>query len=488
MQLNLKSWKQLNTMIEIKYTANKQQLQICCDNNSLLAIREHFSVANPAYQRNQRFSQARLYALTPSGKFELGLLDHIKTYLIEHSINFKVEDDVEADFNNGFQNPQIVKYKDLSYREHQEKSIFNALKKGKGVVLIPTAGGKTLAIAGLIESIRLNLNKPDALAMVIVPSLQLVEQTYKDFQEYGLKKLTKWSGDNKPDFNATTIIAGNQILLSNKTDLSVLDDVEILIVDETHVLKKNNEINKILKFIKTNFKFGFTGTMPPNLIDQWNIIGKLGPVVYQEKTEDLKNKKYVSDFRIIILNLKHQKIPHISVNLTKPAEAYQQEIDFLMQNERRNEIICNLANRLNQNTLIMVDRIEHGIVVENKLKNICEENRPIYFIRGLTEMEERERIRKLMDGRNDVIVVAISKIFSTGINIPNLHNIIFASAGKAKIKIMQSIGRALRLHPTKNIANIFDVADNTKYGKIHVSERKKLYTSENFNYEEKEIT
>ena len=125
MQLNSKSWKRLNIMIEIRYTANKQQLQICCDNSSLLTIREYFSVANPAFQRNQRFSQARIYALTPSGKFELGLLDHIKTYLIEHSINFKVESDVEADFNNGFQNPQIVKYKDLPYREHQEKSIFN---------------------------------------------------------------------------------------------------------------------------------------------------------------------------------------------------------------------------------------------------------------------------------------------------------------------------------------------------------------------------
>ena len=280
----------------------------------------------------------------------------------------------------------------------------------------------------------------------------------------------------------------NNISILIKKILNLKINLDILIVDEAHILKKNNEINKILKFIKTNFKFGFTGTMPSSLIDEWNIIGKLGPIIYQEKTEDLKNKKYVSDFRIIILNLKHQKTPKTSINLTKPAEAYQQEIDFLMQNERRNEIICNLANKLNQNSLIMVDRIEHGIIVENKLKNICNQDRPIYFIRGLTEMEERERIRKLMDNRSDVIVVAISKIFSTGINIPNLHNIIFASAGKAKIKIMQSIGRALRLHPTKSMANIFDVADNTKYGKIHVSERKKLYTSEKFNYEEKEIT
>ena len=100
---------------------------------------------------------------------------------------------------------------------------------------------------------------------------------------------------------------------------------------------------------------------------------------------------------------------------------------------------------------------------------------------------EREKIRKLMEEKDNIVAIAVSKIFSTGINIPNLHNIIFASAGKAKIKIMQSIGRALRLHPTKTMATIIDVADNTKYGKIHLNERLELYTKEKYNYEKKEI-
>jgi len=475
-------------MVEIKYTGNnKQQAQLICENSILLAVREYFSASNPAYRRNRSFSQARIYAITPSGKFDVGLLEDIKTYFDTNQIKVKIDEDLFQNYYNGFEKSEIFRFTLMEYREHQEKSIINALKKGKGVILIPTAGGKTYVIAGLIESIRLNLKRPDAKALVLVPSLQLVEQTYKDFEQYGLKSLTKWSGDNKPNFESKTIIAGNQILLSEKTDLSILSKIDILLVDECHVLRKNNEINKILRFINTNFKYGFTGTLPTDKIDQWNIFGKLGPIIYQEKTKDLKDKKYVSNFRIIILNLKHGNIPKFSINLNKPAEAYQQELDFLLQNERRNEIICKLSKKLSQNTLIMVDRIEHGVVIENMLKNLCEKNRPIYFIRGLTEMEERERIRSLMDKRNDVIIVAISKIFSTGINIPNLHNIIFASAGKAKIKIMQSIGRALRLHPTKTIASIFDVADNTKYGKIHIEERKKLYNSESFNYEEKNI-
>ena len=133
----------------------------------------------------------------------------------------------------------------------------------------------------------------------------------------------------------------------------------------------------------------------------------------------------------------------------------------------------------------MVDRIDHGDILINNLKKLT--TKQCYYIRGSTEIEERENIRKIMNEKNDTIVVAISKIFSTGINIPNLHNIIFASAGKAKIKIMQSIGRALRLHPTKIKANIFDIADNTKYGKIHLKERIKLYNLEKFIYEEKKI-
>lgn len=473
-------------MIKIGLVPSKKQGQIDTDPSTLSLIREKFSIANPAHRRNTRFVPARLYAITPAGKFEIGMLKNIVTYIESNQYEYTIDDELNKKFNVGFDDPIIKKYC-LIYRDHQDKSINAALKQGRGVVCIPTAGGKTLIMAGIIESMRLSMYKPNAIALVLVPSIQLVEQTAKDFEDYGMIGVTKWSGNNTPDPEATTIVAGTQILLSDKSDLSILDKVDILLVDETHGLRKGNEINNVLNQIKTNYRFGFTGTMPTSLIDQWNIIGKIGPIIYQEKTLDLKEKKYVSDFKIIILDVKHNILPRINHNPSKPSEAYEGELEFLMNNDRRNEIICNLANKLKNNTIIMVDRIEHGILLEKKLKNVCDSERPIYFIRGSTEMEERERVRTLMEERNDVIVVAISKIFSTGINIPNLHNIIFASAGKAKIKIMQSIGRALRLHPTKSMATIFDISDNTKYGKRHLTERELLYASENYNYEKKTI-
>jgi superfamily II DNA or RNA helicase len=471
-------------MIRLK-TFNKHA-QIETDLQTLEVIRTQFSVANPAYGRGSKFAPARLYAITPSGKYDIGLTDDIIAYLDANQILYSIEDFLFQKMNIGFSDPIIKKYS-LIYREHQDKSIKAAIKKGRGVIIIPTAGGKTLVMSSIIESLRLNMNNPNALALVVVPSLQLVTQTTKDFEDYGMKNVTKWSGDNIPDESASTIVAGTQILLSNKTDLSILNDVKILLIDETHGLRRGNEINKIFNLINTNYKFGFTGTMPSSPIDQWNIIGKIGPIIYEEKTKELKQKKYISNFKIFILNISHQNIPNIFRNVTKPAEAYNNEINYLMNDIRRNEIIAKLANKLTNNTIIMVDRIDHGLNIELALKQLCGDKRPIYFIRGSTEIEERENIRKLMEERNDIIAVAVSKIFSTGINIPNLHNIIFASAGKAKIKIMQSIGRALRLHPTKTMANIFDIADNTKYSKIHLKERKRLYETEKYQYEEKNI-
>jgi hypothetical protein len=472
-------------VIELNLLNNKQG-EIVTDVNTLSLIRNKFSIANPAHGRGGRFTPARLYAITPSGRFDVGLFDNIKAYLESEQLFYKIDSSLEKTINVGFQNPTIKQYS-LTYRDHQDLSIKAALKKGRGVVVIPTAGGKTLIMSGIIESIRLSIGKPNAKALVIVPSLQLVTQTAKDFQEYGMDNVTKWSGDNIPDPDATTIVAGTQILLSDKTDLSILDDIDVILVDEVHGLRRGNEINKIFQLVNCSYKFGFTGTMPPSLIDQWNIIGKIGPIVYEEKTQDLREKNYVSNFKIIILDIKHDNIPNFTKNVIRPAEAYNNEIEYLMHNVRRNEIIAKLASKLNNNTIIMVDRIDHGVNIELALKQVCKNDRPIYFIQGSTEIEEREKIRSLMEERSDVIAVAVSKIFSTGINIPNLHNIIFASAGKAKIKIMQSIGRALRLHPTKSMATIFDIADNTKYGKTHIKERIKLYENEKYNHETKKI-
>ena len=476
--------------VEFSLINKNKQAQIICDSEILSLIRENFSISNPAYRRNSSyFTPSRLYSITPQGKFDIGLLGEIIQFLDLNHYQYSIPKDLSKIFNSGFEQPNVEFFDKKTYRDYQEKSIYAALRQGRGVTVIPTAGGKTLIMAGLIKSLGKLL--PTFKTLVLVPSIQLVEQTANDFLEYGLSGVSKWSGNNEYNPDSSIVVVGTQILMSDKTDLSVLNDFEVLLVDEVHSLKRGNRINDVLKFINTSFKFGFTGTMPSSKIDQWNIIGKIGPITYEQKTHTLKEQSFVSDFKIVIIHIEHLYLPSFDSDHLRPALVYQQECEFLQNSFRRNEIITNLSLRLQENSLIMVDRIEHGQMIFNLINQMMilrEINRPVYFIQGATEMEDREKIRALMDERRDVIVVAISKIFSTGINIPNLHNIIFASIGKAKIKIMQSIGRVLRLHPTKQTAVIFDIADNTKYGSRHVEERKKMYKLEKYEYSEKKIT
>jgi superfamily II DNA or RNA helicase len=475
-------------MIKIKFSGKKRNLlQLEGDPAFISLLRERFSVQNPAYRSNNPFVQPRIYCITPSGKFEIGLLKEITNAIHKEGFGVEIEEDIKAVFSPiNSQTDFNVLPLNMNYRDYQEHAIKQTISHGRGVIILPTASGKTYVMAGLIKNIKLMLNKPDAKTLVLVPSIQLVEQTYKDFLDYGLTDITKWSGKNKPDFeNSKIIIAGTQILLSKSTDLSVLSQIDLFLCDEVHGIRKGNSINKIFNLLDTPYTFGFTGTMPSSLIDQWNIIGKFGPVNYEEKTKTLEQKDYIATFKIIILKIKHNNLPASIAMPDRSLESFQRELDFLLQNKRRNEIICNLSNKLQNNTIIMVDRIDHGLALMDLLKQITK--KPFYFIRGTTDIEEREEIRKLMNHQNDIIVVAMSKIFSTGINIPNLHNIIFASAGKAKIKIMQSIGRALRLHPNKKVANIFDISDNTIYSRKHLQQRITLYDNEKYLYEIKNL-
>lgn len=475
-------------MIKIKFSGKKRNLlQLEGDLTFISLLRERFSVQNPAYRSNNPYVQSRLYCITPSGKFEIGLLKEISNAISKEGYGVEIEEDIKNVFSPiNLQTDFSLSSLNMDYRDYQEQAIKQTISHGRGIIILPTASGKTYVMAGLIKNIKLMLNKPEAKVLVLVPSIQLVEQTYKDFLDYGLTDITKWSGKNRPDFeNSKIIIAGTQILLSKSTDLSILSQIDLFLCDEVHGIRKGNSINKIFSLLDTPYTFGFTGTMPPSLIDQWNIIGKFGPINYEEKTKTLEQKDYIATFKIIILKIKHNNLPSTITMPDRSLESFQRELDFLLQDKRRNEIICNLSKKLQNNTIIMVDRIDHGLVLMDILKQGTE--KLFYFIRGTTDIEEREKIRQLMNHQDDIIVVAMSKIFSTGINIPNLHNIIFASAGKAKIKIMQSIGRALRLHPNKKVANIFDISDNTIYSRKHLQQRIALYDSEKYLYEIKNL-
>jgi superfamily II DNA or RNA helicase len=455
-------------------------------------IREYFSVEDKQQVFKRRYAigyrpQTRLYAITPQGRFETRLVFSILEFLQNQDIQFNIE--ITDKFKEVIFIPELkenlIKL-NLNLRDYQEESVRLALKNKSGVIILPTSAGKTLVIATLVKSIQ---DQHNFKALILVPDIQLVAQTYSDFIDYGIpeSEITKWTGSTEPDKNAKIVISNAQILLSEKQDLSLLKDIKLLVIDEVHKLKYGNKINKVVEQIPALFRYGFTGTLPDYKIDQWNIFGKIGRVIYFKESIDLRDQNYISQVHVAALKLTYKNTPQFTTpSMHNPTAGYEEEITWLQTNPYRNAIIIKLVNKSDKNTLIMVDRIAHG---EELLRVLQEStNKQVHFVHGAVEIEEREMIRKLMEEHDNVACIAISKIFSTGINIKNLHNIIFAAIGKARIKIIQSIGRSLRKHSSKKLATIFDIWDNLRYGNKHMVERLALYDREQIPYSVTELT
>lgn len=470
------------------YNANKAVIK-CPE--LLTTIREKLSVANKnasiIKKKTGRTVNSRIYCITKGGKFEVGMFKTIKGVIdgMDIPVTYEYSDDFR-----GACVPQFNKYDvdlpklGLTPHDYQEESVKRMLKFGRGCILVGTGGGKTFIMALLTQSIIDNENK-DAKFLIIVPTIQLVEQTYTDFLEYGYDEsvISRWSG-SYPYQGTQITIASVSILQSSKSDLSILKDINVLIVDEVHILKKGNGISKLIEKVQTHNRFGFTGTLPEETVDHWNIFGTIGPILYEKAGDELRKEKYITDAKIDIVKVNYN-IDSISILHTLMDESPQKyiaELEFMIEHEFRNNLIAKSSILLKGNSLIMVDRIIHGEILEELLRNIAKD-KDIYFIQGQVAVDDREYIRKVMEENDDVICIAISKIFSTGINIKNIHNIIFATPGKAKVKLIQSIGRGLRLHENKSILRVVDFADNLHYSNRHLRKREALYASEKLKYE-----
>jgi len=449
----------------------------------LSVIREHFSVEDKALtfmrRRTGRMNMpVRKYAITNKGYFDLPFMQTICTELFANFPNLKIT--ISKELEEKLTTNKLSDFPvslNFTPRDYQLESATKALNNGMGIIVLPTSAGKTLTIA-LIAFTALQKNNFNVL--ILVPNIQLVEQTYNDFIEYGISstKMSKWTGNYEYQ-SAPIVIANNQILLSKTQDVSVLNNFDVLIVDEVHKIGTAEKISKLVKNIKGKYKFGFTGSMPSNKFDSWSINKIFGPIIYQKDSIELRNNKFITNVKVVGLEMEYKNIPQFQKpSMDNPTAGYLEEIEWLHTQEFRNSIIAKIINGLDTNTLVLVDRIVHGEFLHKYLSECT--NKKVYFIQGSVNVEERESLRSLMEETSGVVCIAISKIFSTGISIKNLHNVVFASIGKSRIKIIQSIGRSLRLHHTKKLATIFDIADTClNYGYKHFEERKALYQSEN---------
>jgi len=463
----------------IEFTFDKGKIRVKGDN--FTDIRDHFSIKDETARfrlkgRARFYANPKIYCITPTGLFEIGMFYEVLRYIKEKYPNeeLKIDPVIPSIVKPGLKDARV--YDSLTYelRDYQEIACTNAINFGRGILKMGTGAGKTLTICSLLMSIYLSRDKFKCL--LIVPDLGLVSQTFKDFTEYNAQfKFTKWTGKNKPDLTANVIIANLGILQSQFNDNDWLKDVDALVIDECHKVRKSNKVSKMIQQIKTVHKFGLTGTLPDNKPDEWNIIGKIGHIIYEKDSYSLRTEKHLTPANSSILEINYKEQPRY----ISGENNFKNELDFIYENNFRNGIIKQLCSNFNNNILILVNHLAHGNKLYDTLTAL---DKQVYFVRGEVEVEERERIKKIMETDSDVICVAMSSIFSTGINIKNIHMIMFAAGGKSSIRTIQAIGRGLRLHESKNKLKIIDLADFLKYGQRHVEKRKEIYLQEKIPY------
>jgi superfamily II DNA or RNA helicase len=309
---------------------------------------------------------------------------------------------------------------------------------------------------------------------------------YKDFSDYGwnVKKYCHrlYSGySNQTD--KKVLISTWQSLY--KLPKEYFKQFGCVFGDEAHLFKSKSLTEIMTKLIDCKYRIGLTGTLDGAHTHKLVLEGLFGAVNKVTTTKKLMDKKQLSNLAVRCLILKHSEANCKMIASGK----YQDEIDYLVSSNARNNFIKNLAIKIKGNTLILFQLVEkHGKGLHELIRNKAE-NRDVFFVFGGVDTEEREQVRAITEKSNNAIIVASYGTFSTGINIRNLHNIIFASPSKSRIRNLQSIGRGLRLGDNKVNATLYDISDDLthkskeNYTLKHFQERINIYNEEEFDYE-----
>jgi superfamily II DNA or RNA helicase len=363
-------------------------------------------------------------------------------------------------------------------RDYQVSAVYDALRYNRKLLISPTASGKSLMIYSIV---RYFVEKEHNI-LLIVPTTSLVEQMYKDFEDYGWNAEEYchkiYSGKEKST-NKNVVITTWQSIYN--LPRSFFENFDVVIGDEAHQFKSKSLVGIMTKMDNTKYRFGFTGTLDGSQTHKWVLEGLFGPSYKVTQTKELIEKGYLSKLQIKVLLLKHNQ---------HQFNEYEEEIQYLITHDKRNNFIKNLSLDLKGNTLILFNRVEtHGQPLYEMINSSAAKDRKIFFVYGGVDAEEREKVREITEKENDAIIVASYGTFSTGINIKNLHNIVFASPSKSRVRNLQSIGRILRKGENKNKAILYDIADDITYKSKknytlnHLIERIKIYNEEKFNYE-----
>ncbi len=393
-----------------------------------------------------------------------------KFYGLPFEINELISPEGVADYMKSISNHKP--------RGYQIKGVFDALKHNRKLLISPTASGKSLMIYSLT---RYHLEHKRKV-LIVVPTTSLVEQMYKDFIDYGWNVEEYchriYAGKEKETDHPVIITTWQSVY---KLEKKFFKRFDVVIGDEAHLFKSKSLVSIMTKLLDCKYRYGFTGTLDGTQTHKWVLEGLFGPSYKIIRTDELISGGYLSKLNIKVLVLKHK---------AKKFNTYEDEIQYLINHEQRNNFIKNLTLDQKGNTLILYSRVEdHGMPLYEMINKSKEANRKCFFVYGGVAAEEREQVREITEQEENAIIIASYGTFSTGINIKRLHNIIFASPSKSRIRNLQSIGRVLRKGDNKIQATLYDIADDITYGSTrnytmnHLMERIKIYNEENFDYE-----
>ena len=481
----------VSTLVMADLTIRKKNevfLRIDCDPHIRHELQDEFTFDVPGakfmpqYRSKYWDGKIRLFNLQKQ-EIYVGLLDKITSFCKRYDYEFEFEnskyyglpyEETESISYEGVKDylTRISKYKP---RDYQIDGVTDALQKNRRLVISPTGSGKSLMIYAVT---RYHVEHKRS-TLIIVPTTSLVEQMYKDFVDYG------WNVDGI----CHKIYAGKDLMSQNPVIISTWQSIyklpkdwfnrfDVVIGDEAHQFKSKSLVSIMTKLYDTKYRYGFTGTLDGTQTHKWVLEGLFGPSYKIVNTKELQEKGYLATLNIKVLLLKHEPTTF---------DTYEDEVQYLITHDKRNKFIRNLAWDLKGNTLILYSRVAtHGEVLYDIINK---DERKIFFVHGGVDVEERESVRQITEQENDAIIIASFGTFSTGINIKNLHNVIFASPSKSRIRTLQSIGRVLRKSKDKLNATLYDIADDCKkkskqnYTLNHLIERIKYYNEEKFSYE-----
>jgi superfamily II DNA or RNA helicase len=475
----------------IIHKKNEVYIKLECEPHILYDLQAHFTFEVPGAKfmpqmRNRHWDGTIRLLSVHTGEIYAGLLDKVidklklynysyefrenKFYGLPFEINEEISDEGVKDYMNS-----ICSHKP---RPYQVEGVYSALRYNRKLLISPTASGKSLMIYCLV---RYYVDKGQKI-LLVVPTTSLVEQMYKDFQDYGWDAESYchkiYAGKERQTKSEVIITTWQSIYNLEK---NWFENFNVVIGDEAHLFKSKSLIKIMSNLHHAKYRFGFTGTLDGTQTHKWVLEGIFGPSYKITRTVELMEQGHVSKLDINCIVLKH---PPQRFNV------FEDEIQYIIRHEKRNNFIKNLALDLKGNTLILFSRIEaHGEPLFNLINTNKNENQKVFFVHGGVNTEERELVREITERENNAIIVASYGVFSTGINIKNLHNVVFASPSKSKIRNLQSIGRVLRKGSNKEKAILYDISDDCTYNSRknytlnHFIERIKLYNEEQFNYE-----